>query len=131
MAIVTVGNQTVTVGDPSLVPYPPVSLNSGVGYIFILSATPPTLTLEFAYLLAIPFIVLGGLAYEINATAKWYLKGTRFSFVVPVYDAGGISLPVSIALKPVEIFKGRGSPDTVTVSLQYDDTLTQPLGFGV
>ena len=131
MAIVTVGTVTVNMTDPSLVPFPLVSLTSGNGYVFILNLNPVSQLLDFAYILPIPAVVLGGLVYEINSSIKWYPKGVRFSFVVPVYDAGGVPLDVLIALRPIEIFKGKADPPSVSATLQYEDSLIQPIAFGI
>jgi len=131
MAIQTVGTVSVTMSNRTPVPFPQVTLPGGLAYLFVLEMTPPTLVLDFGYLVIVPFILIGSLVYEMELSAKWYPKGARYVFPLPVFETGGADLNVAIALIPVELYKGRANPSSVTCTLLYEDTLTQPIGFGV
>jgi len=131
MAIVNIGSIFVDMGVRTVNPFPSVSLQSGFGYIFILETVPVGQSVEFAYFVPCPFVVLGGLGYEIGCRFKWYPKGVRYTVIVPVYEAGSALLDVVMGLIPIEIFPGRADPPVVQVACSYEDTLAQPIAFGL
>lgn len=131
MALVTVGTITVDFNDPSPQPFPSVNLASGTGYVFYLEAVPVSQRIEYGYLIPCPTLVVGGLIIELACRYKWYPKGIRYGFVVPIFEAGGFNLDVVVALIPVQVFKGRAKPQNFSATLIYENALTQPIAFGL
>ena len=131
MAIVDIGLITVdnTVRTPS--PFPTIPLTSGTGYIHLLDLQPVSLIPDFVYYIVSPYIIFGGSVFELQRPIKWYPRGTTISFVVPVYQANGVDLDVGIAIIPIPIYPDRASPQTVNIRLRYEDTLVQPISFGL
>ena len=131
MAIVNIGTESINFSDRAPVRFPAVPLVPGNGYIFIFQTVPFTQVVDFGYFQVLPYITVQGVDTELSFNVKWFPRGTRFATVVPVPFANTQTLNLSLALRPIEIFRGRSIPPAVTVRLAYEDALLQPVAFGL
>ena len=131
MAVTAIGSILVNSAVRTFTPFSIVPLETGVGYIHIINTNPPSLIPEFLYYIIQPYGRLNGTIYEIGRSLEWYPSGNRKSFVVPVYQVPGGTVDIGIAVKPIEIYPNRASPDEVEIELSYENEFTQPIAFGI
>lgn len=131
MALIDIGDISVDMTVQTLNPFALVPVAPGNGYIFILQPSPVTATLEFGYFVVIPYLSIGSQFASVGSGFKWYPRSTPCSFTVPVYAGLPTTTQATVAVVPIEIFRGRASPTSYNLNLTYEDSLLQPLGFGV
>ena len=131
MAVINIGTIVVDMEIPVYYPFPLVPVEAGNGYVFDVAASPLDATLDFSYLIITPLVRVAGRDLLIGEGMKWFPRAIAQSFVVPVYAGLPGDLFATILLYPVQIYPRRASPPSFSVTAEYENTLVQPLGFGV
>lgn len=117
MPFTAAGSVTVSFTTKAWVGFPPLTLAQGKTPLISLSASPIATKISFGYLLVIPRLTLSGIVYDRPALAKFFPSGIPLILRLPTFNKIGNNQAWTIGLLPVEIYKNRAKPTTVSISL--------------
>jgi hypothetical protein len=125
MAFTAAGSVTVNFASRAWAGFPPQTLAQGKTPLISLTANPITTTISFGYLLVIPRLTLGTTSYDRPALAKFFPNGRPLILRLPTFNKASSNQVWTVGLLPVELYRGRAKPLTVTVNMAIDTSIDE------